>query len=161
MTTVSKYDEHSIPTLIFYFISAQASSYSYPSIPANFWDLFLKPTLFSINHVIASHINLAISTYTQIYRILIFNNILLAPFGCYIILHNQQMEHGSWNDRNMHGFIIFHTMLYYRNYNWDISTTKWELVSDTLKFIPYNYTIKKTYRTIKLSIILVDLFLLK
>ena len=107
-----------------------------PDFPVNEWDRLLEQAFITLNLLRTSRVNNKLSAYTYLNGNYNFSNTPLAPPGTKAIVHIHPDTRPSWGSRGREGWYIGPSLQHYRCVKCFIPSTRAEVDSNTVTFIP-------------------------
>ena len=126
--------EKAIKTVKNHLLSGIATCHQ--NFPINEWDRILPQAELTLNLLRNSRINPKLSSLAYLNGIHDFNRTPLAPPGSKILVHTKPSQRASWAFHGVQGWYVGPAPDHYRCVKCYIPTTRSEIISDTIKFIP-------------------------
>ena len=133
--------ERAIQTWKDHFLSGIASLS--PEFPIHEWDRLVPQAEMTLNLLRNARSNPKLSSYAYLFGMLDFNATPLAPPGTKVVFHNKPEVRSSWDMRGDMGWYIGPALHHYRCVTIFKPTTRKELITDTVTFIPHSIPIPK------------------
>ena len=131
--------ETAIKTVKGHLLSGIATCHT--QFPITEWDRLLPQAELTLNLLRNSRINPKLSSWAFLNGQHDFNRHPLAPPGSKILVHSKPSNRASWAFHGVQGWYIGPALHHYRCVKCFIPTTRSEVVSDTVKFIPQHVPI--------------------
>ena len=131
--------ERAIETLKNHFKSGLSTIH--PDFTVAEWDCLLPQAFLTLNLLRPSTVNSNLSSYTYLFGQFDFNKTPLAPPGPKLVIHTKPSNRASWDLNGKIGFYTGPAPNHYRCMTCYIPSTRTEIVTDTLIFIPHTIPI--------------------
>ena len=128
-----------------------------PRFPTNCWDLLIPQANITLNLLRQSTMQPKLSAYAQIHGQFDFNKTPLAPAACQVKVYENKATRRSWAYHAKDAYYTRPAMSHYRCYTCYDTTTKAEIVSNTVQFFPKQCPMPATASTDRLVMTLQDL----
>ena len=131
--------ETAIKTVKSHLLSGIATCHT--QFPITEWDRLLPQAKLTLNLLRNSRINPKLSSWAFLHGHHDFNKHPLAPPGSKILVHSKPSNRASWAFHGVQGWYIGPALHHYRCVKCFIPSTRSEVISDTVKFIPQHVPI--------------------
>ena len=124
----------SIRTYKYYFIAGLASTDT--RFPRHLWCRLIPQATMNLNILRPWQKKPTISAYTAIGGPFYFNKTPLAQPGTKVVVHKKPQQRKNWGIHGIQGWYIVPEMEHYRCYTWYAPSTRGEIDSDVVEFLP-------------------------
>ena len=122
-----------------------------PYFPIRNWYQLLSQFFITLNLLLNSGVNPALSVYAYLYGRYYFNKYPMLPPGTRIIVHNKPVNLKSWCHHVTPGWYIGPALDHYRSMQCYMPATGIVRITDTLQYIPNAFALPKTLIEVNLQ----------
>ena len=127
--------ERAIQTFKNHFKAGLASVH--PDFPIAEWDRLLEQCFITLNLLRGSRLNPNLSAYAYMFGNFDFNRTPLAPPGTKSMIHSKPIQRATWDPNGKLGWYIGPSLQNYRCMRFYLPSTRAEVDTDTVTFIPH------------------------